>query len=111
MMDTSEQYIKQCDRAEEIQENYRNRTTDGHDFIFTPPAPKLRIWLPRQDQLQEIVYPEEKSFAKLERIWNWWIKTENLGYCQSLEQLWLAFVMKEKFGKRWDNQNKEWRKE
>ncbi len=63
-------------------------------------------WLPRQDQLQEMV------------DWTWIIQLHHLykdcndnpqywGQFASWEQLWLAFVMKEKFSKVWAG--KEWK--
>jgi hypothetical protein len=73
------------------------------------------IWLPRQDQLQEMAGPE---------WWRQWERFRAFVYCRcqdqmlyssilpsrrlgSMEQLWLAFVMAEKFGKTWDGN--EWR--
>lgn len=60
------------------------------------------IWLPRQDQLQEIVglnlrkYGEDKQPSILQLSFLAIIKRE-----YSFEQLWLAYVMKEKFNKLW----------
>jgi len=69
------------------------------------------IWLPRQDQLQEMIESENDEF-KLESLHR---ETINLNYTSagtclnySMEQLWLAFVMKKKYGKEWNG--KEWRK-
>ncbi|KKN81779.1 hypothetical protein LCGC14_0316910 [marine sediment metagenome] len=66
----------------------------------------IAIWLPRQDQLQEMMgQGYGKCFALIEALWNWWTAPENpCGYCESLEQLWLAFVMKEKYNKTWDGE-------
>lgn len=69
------------------------------------------IWLPHQDQLQEMVI--DKSISGMGLAYDLWkfIKytkgTEYLlGY--SMEQLWLAFVMKEKYGKIWSQEKEEW---
>ena len=72
------------------------------------------IWLPRQDQLQKMVCNKPKSGDKIIdrhlKFHNWFIDgmpdtwVNNL----SFEQLWLAFVMHEKYGKHWDNKKEEW---
>ena len=64
LMDTSEKYIKMCESANNIQLKW---TFKMEDYIFDPadgevwvwlayPSKEYReiIWLPRQDQLQEI---------------------------------------------------------
>ena len=57
--------------------------------------------LDRQDQLQEMVgYSDIHSLMM--HFWDF------IGYdhiCTSLEQLWLAFVMKEKYNKTWNGEN------
>ncbi|KKM75481.1 hypothetical protein LCGC14_1389750 [marine sediment metagenome] len=108
-MDTSETYIKMCD-CEEIQDKkpfdpYHN-TSVWHDDSwggFT--------WLPRQDELQEMViddgiyrmlYKFDLFYHNLYRGFEW------TGKCfSSMEQLWLAFVMKYFSGKVWDGEG--WR--
>ncbi len=119
-MDTSEQYIKMCDYPE-IQGPKREGGVVHGDYIYSPSLgnadifcgnPSYRygmmgeIWLPRQSQLQEMVelvvtgqtgYPEV-SAAVLDKLNNY----QWHGFFKSMEQLWLAFVMKEKFSKTWD---------
>ncbi len=65
------------------------------------------IWLPRQDQLQDMGHVSEihPPFLELERWHTWAADKGNLEYWDSftsMEQLWLAFVMKEKYDKVWD---------
>jgi len=117
-MDTSETYIKMCD-CKEIQELCQ--WDMEKDFFWLIPIPDKNfplvktVWLPRQDQLQEMVseYP-----AHWVAFLNWSerdypIKVYDgqerqplpFWHFQSMEQLWLAFVMKEKFGKLWDSDN------
>ena len=69
------------------------------------------IWIPRQDQLQEVIKDCVGSARELanmfhpfinETPWNQIYPLRN-----SMEQLWLAFVMKEKYGKIWDNERWE----
>jgi len=56
------------------------------------------IWLPRQDQLQEMV--KYQFYSLLELCWGFAQSKNGWGF-DSMEQLWLAFVMKEKYGKVW----------
>ncbi len=118
-MDVSETYIEMCEKAEEIQELSPWQHDDGHNFwhVFET-LPKNNVWLPRQDQLQEMLgLPMPELLDKLyTEIW-----TEDHGIMipdwaevrdkrnrstgkwlvYSWEQLWLAFVMKEN-NKVWD---------
>ena len=116
-MDTSEQYIKMCEKAEEITKGHKLVTGDvyyrkkAYCGCFCPacrPSAEVGLaWLPRQDQLQEMVNPPYDYALTLYYF---------IRYCQddrvskahitSMEQLWLAFVMKEKYGKVWNG--KEW---
>ena len=67
------------------------------------------IWLPRQDQLQEMVeLPRPKLVTE---FYTFAVCSEvegvlALNYYRSMEQLWLAFVMKEKYNKTWSEE--EW---
>ncbi len=74
------------------------------------------IWLPRQDDLQKMVAdtidcPSHSSCAIFinvghrmhqwcDEAWDYWMRFT------SMEQLWLAFVMKEKYNKVWNGE--EW---
>jgi len=73
-----------------------------------------------QDQLQEMIKHRESTtlaiwFADFCNIneylegFDWDGKTKYLNQFISMEQLWLAFVMKEKFNKVWNGEN--WIKE
>ena len=127
-MDTSKEYIKMCEGAEEIQKIARDkcyRLNKGYDAVMhfiEDTRTELQedgfyqgiwVWLPRQDQLQEMM--KGKPDHLLIILVNW--TQDNIKYyksgrikklypTKSMEQLWLAFVMKEKFNKAWDN--KEW---
>jgi len=119
-MDTSEQYIKMCD-CPEIQEGWK--PTDG-DFLSCHGEIYVRMdsdfitcdahknegchWLPRQDQLQEMILRTEfykdiplsapdqiGTFTKLVTSTEYYYYSDFI----TQEQLWLAFVMKEKFNK------------
>jgi len=77
------------------------------------------IWLPTQDQLQEMVrnietetwtFKDNKTLIAQFSHWCWQqqpiLKIQNTKAYKSMEQFWLAFVMKEKYGKVWNR--KEW---
>ena len=130
-MDTSKEYIKMCEKAVEIQEAWKPSVPDYFaykeyldksvlciwysDFNAICKSikyfKKSKIWLPRQDQLQEMFRHKDLnylsayfySFITQPRIFEGERANEN--YCnifKSMEQLWLAFVMKEKYNKTWD---------
>ena len=122
-MDTSETYIKMCD-CEEVQEH---RKYDGGDWICDPDDghswaiwQKVRgvtdegmrkfmdglLWLPRQDQIQEMMKDNLSTFYWVESFYEWLRGLVNkvpMPYSDmSLEQLWLLFYMHEKHQKTWD---------
>ena len=163
-MDTSEQYIKMCRRANKLQqEKYKAGYLPGDYILYEDDIPiligfdilgverfthsgrssiRLRvlepppvfnfnmeadypvtirvaeltvkvlchygipIWLPRQDQLQGMV---GRDWRYIFPKFIWWytdVDMRHLEIISSMEQLWLAFVMKEKFGKTWNGE--EW---
>lgn len=89
---------------------------DGSHGVYTSSSllKDRHIWLPRQDQLQEIVGGFGAGFID----WRHWRNTvyphmqnpfnKNWRFT-SWEQLWLAFVMKERYNKIWSNG--EWAKQ
>jgi hypothetical protein len=120
----TENYIKMCEKAEEIQKAWKPELADWFyskeidDSVlilgFTKESRKeIRkgIWLPTQEQLQEMMIPtlgddflgcaplvlnrklEESLFSN--GIYNWGT---------SYQELWLAFVIKEKYNKVWDGE-------
>lgn len=137
-MDKTELYIKMCEKATEIQD--RKRGFVHGDFLWRGKK-YLRevavcdtvihfkddeIWIPRQDQLQEIykikAYNKDDPIGDLLGDLVYWIEHESDGgfghsedgyafyfensQLKSMEQLWLAFVMKENYNKVWDGE--EW---
>jgi len=60
------------------------------------------VWLPRQDQLQEMV--DGTSFEVLDEFIGWreFEALVKFVHNASMEQLWLAFVMEELYKKQWD---------
>ena len=145
-MDTSPQYIKLCEKAVEIQELAKYQTGDWFaqetangnkigigvfvyeesyifDFVSIPNTLNIRgnpIWLPTQDQLQEMVGAFEPDSLTLQynfmewcipyfgakggAIYLWYEDSKT-----SMEQLWLAYVMKNLYSKQWNGE--DWVKE
>ena len=116
-MDTSETYIKMCD-CPEIQDHRPNIQTlvwctgicheHGNTYwqkpgrmVFGGSSSRKVIWLPRQDQLQEMVKWTTPFYHMLIELSVFYRDTAGIGELSSWEQLWLAFVMKEKHGKVW----------
>jgi len=140
-MDIPETYIKMCD-CPEIQRQWNPQLGD---IVFSRNKVKVvlgltphylndiigfwqAIWLPRQDQLQEMVFPEDPFWRHIDEFHDFAFQRQTLGvmphYCaikeadeqeryvmqfKSMEQLWLAFVMHELHGKKWDGE--KWVKE
>lgn len=134
-MDTSETYIKMCKKAKEIQNakwlKALHSLCTSHPWIggdifavgdevfmhdSCPHAGKFigpdycnrnAIWLPRQDQLQEMLYDRlsnPHAWILVEKF-SYYSKPQFLGNDisdMSMEQLWLAFIMKEKYNKVWN---------
>ena len=126
-MDKTEKYIKMCD-CEEIQGKCKytegdvvhdgnsievigsiltvgnhQATKGGYDYDFFDYEWARTIWLPRQDQLQGMLNRENDRYLMVQEF-SYWV-SENYASYYSMEQLWLAFVMKEKFNKTWDGDN------
>jgi hypothetical protein len=131
MMDTSTEYLKMCD-CPEIQDFRKEygQWQDG-DFAADKAAPRDIsfhcsecdheygaefqldcIWLPRQDQLQEMVDWKDMrliiEWRSVTHRFEWWadnpFSITALDYrakVESLEQAWLHLVMYRKYGKRW----------
>ena len=111
-MDTSKEYILMCRKAGEIQ----HEELHTRDFAVNKKGKMIFIhshltsltldeatWLPRQDQLQEIFDGYFGSPARTIHFFDQYIKIQSISTQRnySMEQLWLAFVMSEKFSKRW----------
>ena len=140
-MDTSETYIKMCQKAEEIQSlrNCDDNIEPGDWFYFEGKIVPIvyggyfygskkwivnyqsgwecedhitflshkYVWLPRLDQLPEILCNDDEGSFLWFDYWNTMRKCVEFGRLESCrfnspEQLWLAFVMKNKFNKIWN---------
>jgi hypothetical protein len=134
-MDTSSTYVEMCKEAVEIQSLkplIKDRWEDGN-YIFCSeeeifitftdselgpfPNEPHQIWLPRQDQLQQMIKLEyreiqttvlHRTFFKFrEYVQNYdpdsWGDFRN--EFTSFEQLWLAFVMETNYNKYWNGED------
>ncbi len=82
-------------------------TTEYYQDKYGGRRTKKIIWLPRQDQLQEMVCEGEviPCFA----LYHWITNSEfNYDLHKTEEQRWLAYVMNEKYNKTWNG--KDWEK-
>ena len=106
-MDTSETYIKMCVKAEEILPYY---DIEPEDFLGNSKTRKESVWLPRQDQLQEMLGCDYKDqlgdfTGFVFDICHDTLSFENYpSQFTSMEQLWLAFYMAEKHNKIWEGE-------
>jgi hypothetical protein len=127
-MDFSENYINMCTRARELQ--LAHSIYEAGDFYFEGLDPITQIprfsvatesqhgkertiaslksfWLPRQDQLQamageylaqcKLMYPHLMKVSLMDSI------NCSPDWIDSMEQLWLSLIMKEKYDKVWKN--------
>jgi len=133
-MDTSEEYVKMCRAAKEIQDSHEWECGDyfyecPYDDGYGSVSWKIRtigsdnkdamvpadVWLPRQDQLQDMCTSlnKFKPIYSLAYVTMW---AEASGFdcgandyaesLNSLEQVWLAYVMDENYYKKWNGE--EW---
>ena len=137
-MDTTESYIRMCEKAEEIQDlicmfQLGNFLWRGKAYLYgacvcdaIPCFKGEKVWLPRQDELQNMIneeiiarYVKLTSFStslfynrfKALDLWIDKLSQEQNYYVDKLltfsgEQLWIAFVMYEKYNKLWNG--KKW---
>jgi hypothetical protein len=121
-MDKSSLYIKMCESAKVIQKQWK---PDFGDFFvsmslgLTSPCQPIvsdlekkktylktikAVWLPRQDQLQEMVIEKYATPWDLAIAFSNVLMGDNASYFDnfdSMEKLWFAFVMLEKRRKKW----------
>ncbi len=117
-MDTSKEYIKMCEKATEIQGwwyvdfgDFYNDIEDVVEVVLSVvnvhTSKKTLIWLPRQDQLQEMMSILHWGLTKKGKEWSTWKPTDQeFLEADSLEKALLKRVMKEKYNKTWNG--KRW---
>ena len=109
-MDTTKQYLLMCEKANEIQ--VLRPTQSNGDWcnwmgdtkcinVGIVILHKNIIWLPRQDQLQDILKDTHWTiYGYLEQITKFMSDYGSIDW--SWEQIWLGFAMKEKYNKIWN---------
>ncbi len=121
-MDTSQQYVEMCRKAIELQNEWKPLADDQVYFnneitivafneqIFTKIRDNLVnktmkvIWLPRQDQLQDIYPGKEMS------VYHYLVDIARFNdefntYSLTMENFLLQYVMFKKFKKAWNGKN------
>jgi len=126
-MDKSSYYIKMSESAKVIQKKWK---PDFGDFFVSMSSDRTSaclslvselekkvsylktikaVWLPRQDQLQEMVIEKYATPWDLAIAFSNVLMADNASYFDafdSMEKLWLAFIMLEKHRKKWKDE--EW---
>jgi hypothetical protein len=121
-MDKSSHYIEMCQSAKVIQKQWKPEFGDffvsmslGLTSSCEPITSDLEkkvsylkkikaVWLPRQDQLQEMVIEKYATHWDLAIAFSNVLMGDNASYFDSfdsMEKLWLAFIMLEKRKKKW----------
>jgi hypothetical protein len=132
-MDQTPEYLEMCSKLPSEIKNLVPRDHQGcmgGDKSFFGYYERLNgmVWLPRQDQLQDMLkdkirYNHKNTYGYVkgpapegfiagclhQEFHKFMVYEDQYIFCEafnSMEQLWLAFVMHEKYNKRWDG--KEW---
>ena len=105
-IDCSKEFIAMCD-CEEIQSNWEPQSGDFHISKFGDKYSNLNteniiiktndmVWLPRQDQLQDMMEDYIKGWRNLQNCFYDWLVDCNEGRMYkfgSMEQMWLVYYM------------------
>jgi hypothetical protein len=126
-MDTSSDYIKMCERAEEIINNWLYEFGDFYVSMAAGITSETQtivsdlelqrsymnqikaVWLPRQDQLQAFILDQYATPWDLLIEFVNALMSDKASYFDkfpSMEQIWIAYIMDKKFHKKWNG--KDW---
>jgi len=116
-------YIKMCEQAEEIQDRWRKPFKSyigdlywqGEEYLMIPEAciyvteimfnPKdEHIWLPTQEQLQDMIFGKYTGIQTITSAIEQFSKSKtgcDISIIGEMNELWLAFVYHEKWNKVW----------
>ncbi len=92
----------------------KRNLVSGVRVVFDNGIPKVTkyIWLPRLDQLIELAQQRGKRYELITQEFFDWTKIPYRtlsGYPRkvfdTLEKIWMAFIMQSKFKKQWDGEN------
>ena len=107
----TDNYILMCEQAEEIQKVWEHKQNKKDDYVKNTQGLRFLTWIPTQEQLQEIFLKEYNNRPGSLAFKNGWIG-DFLNWVKSLpnfnfidfNELWLAFVMHEKYHKIWNGE-------
>ena len=121
-MDKSSHYIKMCESAKVLQKKWKPELGDffvslslGMTSLCQPITSDLEkkasylktikaVWIPRQDQLQNLIIEKHATPWDLAIAFSNVLMGDNASYFDkfdSMEKLWLVFIMYEKYRKQW----------
>lgn len=118
-MDTTDKYRDMCRAAKEIQDTELKDTTKDFMGSYVDGIYRRYVWLPRQDQLQEIwerhIHGDDydnignKLFFMVDVFQCFALDDHGCGEdvkncvqkMESMEQLWLLMVMRDVYEKKW----------
>ena len=125
-MDLSKEYIMMCKKAIEIQARWKPRPQDDIyyvkddycSFVYTLFKDKYKdythrlrdayIWLPRQDQLQDMILETWEAGLVVNYGISPLHERHHLHPSDSFEKAWLSEVMFSMFDKVWDSDIEDW---
>ncbi len=110
-MDYGSVYILMCEKATEIQPErkpitFGDKLFEWEDKLWSTGKSGKAVWLPSQDQLQEMIDKGSSAFGQLTRFFNF-IDSNTLLQrgTWTWEQLWLIYVMRWEYNKVWNHEN------
>ena len=121
----TDNYIKMCEQAEEIQEAWKQNPGDIYIYkkdidiglyyyVTEYKKHNNAVWLPTQEQLQEIIKPtlETDDFELVELFFDFVYGEDSQpnqinSPIKLMNEMWLAFVMHEKYNKIWTGEKWE----
>ena len=100
-----------CRKATNIQSQIKENT-DVRFPNFTvyrdnEKGSKVEVWLPRQDQLQDMLFNNINHTVKAQLKVLWKSKLD-IDSITSWEQVWLQIVMFENYNMKWDQAGNQW---
>ncbi len=130
-MDLSKEYIRMCERATEVEKTWSYLVGDFYydkgstyvsregrhegavsivethtlsDMVEGNFMRSKTVWMPRQDQLQEMADLRDLRIGKTVKGFVLYNPdgSPSPGHYSSLEKLWLVLVMREKYQRKWD---------
>jgi len=116
-MKPTENYLKMCEKAKKLQEEwvpeyldqYACRNTLGAIIHYYPKFTKFNsdTWLPRQEDIQKIFQRETglDLYHTIEAFLTWWL--EQPKDYRPLEEYWLTFLYEVIYHKRWNGEDWE----